>query len=326
MADDTYYSDRTDGPVARVREDVPAEVWRGLVALIQRRVDSGWLAREFPGQGCPDGSAITGTNRNAFDASLLAEIPRLQPFEGWSDKAQFMVDYRPLLDPAQLPPTPTALDVIDFITRHVAKPTNRVSHDYFRHDHLVFDETMDDPTSDECRSVREGRREFRKDVDLIFARNGLAFTIGDDNKVQRLGPVEARRMLGDFVPRTGDAELDAMLQDARARFTSRDRSDQAAALDKLWDAFERLKTLELGDPTKKTQPAQQLIQRAAAGSDTLAGHLHHEFRALTDIGNQFYIRLSEHGQHRLPEPAGVDYVFTRLLALTAFVLRQTNRM
>lgn len=117
-----------------------------------------------------------------------------------------------------------------------------------------------------------------------------------------------------------------MLRDARGRFTSRDRSDQISALDKLWDAFERLKTLELGDPTKKTQSAQQLIRRAVAGSDALASHLDHEFRALTDIGNQFHIRHSEHGQQQLPEPAGVDYVFTRLLAVIAFVLRQTNRL
>lgn len=202
MADDAYYSDRTEGPVARVREDVPAEVWRGLVALIQRRVDSGWLAREFPGQGCrADGWAITGTNRNAFDAALLAEVPRLQPADDWSDASWSMRDYRPVLDPARLPPTPVALDVVDFIARHVAKPANLVWDDYFKHDHVVFDETKDDPVSDLCRSVREGRWEFRKDVDLIFARNGVAFTIGVDNKVPPRtcrSPRDARRLHASY--------------------------------------------------------------------------------------------------------------------------------
>ncbi len=53
-----------------------------------------------------------------------------------------------------------------------------------------------------------------------------------------------------------------------------------------------------------------------------------EFSELTKIGNAFQIRHFEHEQSPLPTPTEtvVDYLFTRLAALIAYLLRQTGRM
>ncbi|WP_051174042.1 hypothetical protein [Amycolatopsis orientalis] len=82
-------------------------------------------------------------------------------------------------------------------------------------------------------------------MDLLFARNGIAFTIGDDRFVTRLAPVEARSLVSEFQPDTGDLVLDEKLIDAVSQFLSRRPADRQDALEKLWDACERLKTLEL---------------------------------------------------------------------------------
>lgn len=315
VQNDVFYSDRTGESVARIREEIPPEVWGSLVAIIQRRLGDGFLARSFPIQDCIDGPfLITGTNGIAFEQTLIALVPQLaaqptaQP-DPWTSSAR----RPPVLDANRPPPTSIALDVVDFFLLHVEMPMSRTYHDWGHHEHLMFDGSGKGP----------GQRECRAEIELIFERNGIAFTIGPDMRVARLGPPEARPLLSDFVANSEDPELNSMLHEARARFLSRDPAQTIGALEKLWDAFERLKTLELGGD--KSQSIGVLIDRAAPGS-ALRSHLEAECKELTKIGNSFHIRHFEHDKNALPSLAAVDYLFTRLAALIAFLLRQTGRM
>lgn len=101
--------------------------------------------------------------------------------------------------------------------------------------------------------------------------------------------------------------------------------DRLDALKDLWDAFERLKTLECCGEKKAS--LRQLMDRAAPASP-FRERLEAESAELTKIGNAFHIRHFEHDTAPLPEPATttVDYLFTRMLALIAYLLRQTGRM
>jgi hypothetical protein len=301
MTSEFFYTDRTEGPAPRVLEEITMPVWQGIAALVERRIADGSLAKEFPLQDCSDSStAITGTDWTGLFQTLAALIPQLPG---------------PGLNARDLPPTPVVLDLIDFVGGHIASPTDRYQHTYFRHEHLVFDQP---------ESVRDGRQQFRNDVELMFQRNGIAFTLGTDMKVTRLGPPEARQLLSDFTPSTGDSDLDAKLRDALTRFLSRDPQDRVDGLEKLWDAFERVKTLELG-PGDKKKSIGQLLDRVAGGSG-FRDVLEAECNALTKIGNQFQIRHFEHDRERLPGPSAVDYLFVRLAALIGLLLRETGRM
>jgi hypothetical protein len=145
---------------------------------------------------------------------------------------------------------------------------------------------------------------------LLFGRNGIAFTLGDDMRVRRLGPSEARSLLSDFTPNSGDRHLDAKLSDAITRFLSRAPGDRRDALEKLWDAFEILKNIESGGGTPNVkQSVTQLLDRAAPGP--LHDELEAEFMALNKIGNNFSIRHHGGQQQTLPSDAAVDYVFVR---------------
>ncbi|MEV0534734.1 hypothetical protein [Kitasatospora sp. NPDC050463] len=313
MTDSTFYSDRTGHTVPRVDEELSASVWRGLAALIQRRIKDGSLARAFPQYGCTDGdSYITGTDEVAFLDSLGVLVPSLTRTA--------------LLDPDHQPATLAILDVIDFVALNIDKPARRAHHSFMQHDHLFFDDQREaDPYRFNTPALTPGQAEFQRDIELIFARNGIAFTLGDDLRIRRLGPPESRSVISDFKPATGDEALDAKLTEAVTRFLSTSPSDRQDALEKLWDGFERLKTLELGGKDKKAS-ATQLLDRAAHGSEAFRMVLEQEFKALTEIGNRFTIRHHEHDKHPVPADAAVDYLFVRMLSLVSQILRATGRL
>jgi hypothetical protein len=301
VSDSAFFSDRTGQPVPRISEEINANAWRGLVALIEGRIGDGSLARDFPMRDCEDGVGyVTGTDEEMFIDSLKAHVPEIGNIP---------------LATNRVPSAAVVLDILDFVALHIDQPNRRAFHRYFGHEHLFFSHNQ--------QWMTRGEAQFRSDVDLIFARNGIAFTFGEDMRIHRLGPPEARQLISDFRPKTGDRELDAKLMDATSRFQSRNPSDRQDALEKLWDAFERLKTLEPG-ANKKDSLAKLLA--ASVAMDPFRAELESEFRTLTKIGNDFTIRHHERDRYDLPNDHARDYLFIRLIGLIAFVLRQIGRM
>lgn len=290
----SFYSDRTRGRLVRDREVVDKVAWRGLLALIDSRIENNWLANEFLDQ-CPDGNGISGTNQSRLNDVLAAFIPDLS----WPPE---------YVDRDVVPETYQILDLIDFIGQRIAKPKPGPYHSYYRHNELNFD-------------VPTGREEFRHEVNLLFARSGLAYEVSPDMEVERIGPPEARQTLVDLDPDSGDEIFDNLVIEARRRFLSRNRGDQSVGLEKLWDAFERLKTLEPGKDKKSRMNA--LLDRLSSGS--WRGHLDAEAMQLTGIGNSMTIRHFETGKEPLPDGA-TDYLFTRMASLMLYILRSTGRL
>ncbi|WKX19346.1 hypothetical protein [Streptomyces sp. HUAS CX7] len=343
MTESAFYSDRAGLGKARVSETVSAEAWAGLTALIQQRIDDGSLARAFPLYTCPDDpgrNTVTGTDEEKFLRSLTAHVPDLvaplvapdpghdgEPAvtaSGWpSGESHVAQPSRSPLDPGKVPATATALDLIDFVALHIDQPTSRSSHNWnFDHTHYSFHQ----PDYFYDTELTPGQVQLRHDIDLLFARNGIAYTVGDDMRVRRLGPPEALPLISDFRPSTGDPQLDSKLKDAMERFLSRDSVDRQDALEKLWDAFERLKTLELGGGTLKKASVSQLLTLASSGSVPFRELLDAEFKTLTRIGNDFTIRHHEHDKEDVPTDAAIDYLFMRLVSAISLVLRHTGRM
>ena len=209
MSDPAFYSDRTGQPFARTGEEVTENAWRGLVALIKSRLGDGYLAHAFPIRDCVDTNYVCGTDERLFMDSLKAHVP--------------LAGDRPLLS-GHVPDTTVALDILDFLALRIEKPIGRQRHDFFGHEHLFF--------SSDQEWIDPGVAEFAHNVDLIFGRNGIAFTFSDDMRIRRLGPPEGRQLISDFRPRTGDPELDAKLMDAVVRFQSRTSANRQDALEK----------------------------------------------------------------------------------------------
>jgi hypothetical protein len=293
VTDRSYYSDRTGEARARDIDEVTEEAWRGLASLMRARMSQNWLAREFP-ITCSDGNGVVDTNYTNLRGLLLAHVPRAS----WP------------IDEDTMPSNEVVFDMVEFVARRVAKPSETTWHDYLRHHELSFNE-------------RQGRLEFRRDVNEVLARTGLAYELNENLQVSRLGKPEVRRTVADLRPDTGDATLDDLVSEARRRLVSRDPAEQRVALEKLWAAFERMKTIEPG-ADKKAQ-ARALLDRVAPVGSRIRQELEDESKALTRIGNQMRIRHSETDREAVADK-DVDYLFNRLGGFVLHVLRGTGRI
>lgn len=122
--------------------------------------------------------------------------------------------------------------------------------------------------------------------------------------------------------RTGDATLDHLLEDARRKFLSPREEDRRDALEKLWDTFERIKTLEPGKDKRAQTDAfldrvtSRAVYRSALGT---------EAKELSDLGKNLRIRHSETDKEEIESSEQVDYLFERLFGLVRLLLRMTSR-
>jgi len=151
-----------------------------------------------------------------------------------------------------------------------------------------------------------------------FADGVLVQLVRDIDRLREMRPVppvlfEAMGRL----PTSGDATLDDLLNDACAKFKDPAPKARAEATEKLWDAWERLKSI--GVQVKKKESVGQLLDLASP-EPVLRAQLEMEARTLTGIGNAFQIRHFETDKVELVNPAHFDYLFHRLYALIHLLL------
>lgn len=124
------------------------------------------------------------------------------------------------------------------------------------------------------------------------------------------------------LPPSGDHTLDTLLLDACAKFRDPAPKARAEATEKLWDAWERLKSIEV-QGNKRLSVAKLLDQTAP--EHTFRRILEEEARTLTDAGNAFHIRHFETDKVSLAQPEHYDYMFHRLFALMHLLLFSRRR-
>lgn len=289
----TYFSERENGERPRDNEDIGEGSWGGIQALIFSRIEDGSFGVSYP-LTCDDGPVPIGSDEDRLWQVMRAEIPTLQQ-RPWYESAQ------------ELPRTIDILDMIEFCWRCIGKPIRLSYHSYLKHNHLKFD-------------TEAGRDEFRDDINRIFRGNGLAYELTEWGHIERLVAPVLREELAAIQFSTGDAEFDRLLETARQKFLHPDEVVRREALEVLWDAWERLKTLGRGSD-KKAQVMSLLDDTAGPSSSKFRTMLEQEAKELTSIGNTFRIRHSETSQERLAEGKHVDYLFHRLLSLVQLILR-----
>jgi hypothetical protein len=119
------------------------------------------------------------------------------------------------------------------------------------------------------------------------------------------------------LPPSGDATLDQLLAEAIARFRDPAPGRRKEGLERLWDAWERLKTID--HASNKRLSVTALLDRAAEAGP-FREVLENESRSLTDVGNTFHIRHFETGRVAVRRDSHVDYLFHRLFALIHLLL------
>ncbi|MGD0080768.1 MAG: hypothetical protein ABSB80_09000 [Methanoregula sp.] len=142
-------------------------------------------------------------------------------------------------------------------------------------------------------------------------------------KIIRLAPEGLRELLQETNFNTGDTAFDTLFNTARIKYLSAHFEDRKVALEKLWDAWERLKSLEI--PGDKRASLSKLLEKTTPTLE-LREKLDSEARALTEIGNQFMIRHTETDKIPITSSDQIDYFFHRLFSLIYLILKSTNRI
>ncbi|GED09841.1 hypothetical protein [Cellulosimicrobium cellulans] len=287
-----FFSDRVSGPTPRTADALPPETSTGLVNLVEAKIDQNWFAHRFP-LACPDGQGVAGTAAAKLGKELRALIPGLEwPQTTSSDPTDEQV-----------------LDLVEYAARRIARPESGRWHEFYGHHELIF-------------TTEDGPRLFREEVNLILARGGTTFELTSDGTVQRVGTPVLRQAISDLRPATGDDDLDGLILESRRLYTSRKYDQRRLGLERLWDAFERLKTIDIPGGDKK-KSLQELL--AHIGDPKLRNVAEAEMNVLTEIGNTFSIRHHETRTSQVPAGAR-DYLYTRAANLITFLLTQSNRL
>ena len=195
----------------------------------------------------------------------------------------------------------------------------------------VFDFPHDRPTRvalqiELCRAIAEGTVRFLDfAINYFYSGNALSGhsvavargllrpLVRDIERLAESRPIPPIlfEAMG-HLPTSGDAKLDELVREACSRFADPAPKARYEAVERLWDAWERLKTVEI--PEDKPASASQLLAKAAK-EPTFRERLAQEAKALTEIGNTFHIRHFETNRVELTSSAHAEYLFHRLYAL-----------
>ncbi len=297
----TFFSDRELGKKAATVEEIDISVWNGIVAIFDSFISDNAFSKNFPEQ-CPDNRGISGCNRELLNDKLKALVPKIDiPISRKDEFAKSYADWdKPAEQVKNTVDTFAVLDFIEFCFQNMYDAINRGDwHDFYGHYHLAFKDTG------------EVRKKFVVEINALFERNGIAYQLTDDGQIIRLLIPELAQLVSVRY-KTNDAKLNELLSEATSAFVLPKRQDRFRATEKLWDAFERIKTYCHVD--KKTS-IEQLIKIVSNGNAPLEKHLDSEAKELTAIGNNFQIRHFEQGKQEINDDHHLDYLFHRLLSL-----------
>lgn len=265
------------------------------------------LAWKYPAQ-CPDGQGCCGLNQEQFELDLRYEIPTLFRDSAGHLAAPalycdvFSGDKQDEYDQYAL------LDFIELFAQNVRDITIGSFHSYWGHHHIT------------CRSSNIICSQFRDEINGIFQKTGLLYELNTNLQVERIvenSPVTPT--VESAIATVKEAGTRELLQEAILLHRSPYPTDIRNAVEKLWDAYERLKTYYT--TMNKAKSAEKIVNDIADGQASYITLFDTEFRALTKIGNDFRIRHHETDKVEITDVRYYDYFFNRCLSLIALAIQ-----
>jgi hypothetical protein len=288
------FTDRHGMTEPRVKDELDVELTKGLLTVVNAKIGENLFGGAFS-EGCYDPPYDSiGCDQGKLKDGLAA-YKVIWPGDWPSQNDEW-------------PSNPQLFDLLEFLYEHAGLPKSYYHHPFFGHEHYAYDQEA-------------GRAKFEEDINRFFERNGLAFEL-KHGEVTRMAPTGLQEALATTVFKTGDNDLDRLLETAREKFLNHSLDVRKEGLEKLWDAWERLKTVEPGKD-KKAQ-ANALLDKAT-NEPHLRARLEKEAMELTEIGNNFIIRHTETNKTPITGSAHVDYLFHRMFSFIRLLLRSSGR-
>ena len=263
------------------------------------------IAWKYPEQ-CPDGYGCCGLDYQQFDANIRYEIPGL--FRNERDQIDVPKQYTlPWGDnPCDEYDAYALLDYIEFFAQNCRDVDVGGFHSFFAHHHL------------ELKNSDSVYKQFQADINDIFRKTGSLYQLTDSKIIERI--VENTPLTPEIentvsqIKETGTREL---LEEAIALYKQPYPESARDAVEKIWDALERLKTYYTN--LDKKASASKIVDDMAGGNAAFLKLFNDEFKVLTDIGNGFRIRHHETNKVDITDPRHY-----RCLSLIALAIQYLN--
>lgn len=154
------------------------------------------------------------------------------------------------------------------------------------------------------------------EVNAILNLNGISLKL-ENGKIESM--VDSL-LINSSLTSIDEAGLKELLQEANSYY---EKGNMNIAVEKLWDAFERLKTYY--SPTlDKKKSVNKIIDDMSGNKEPFKKMFDKEFYELTTIGNKFRIRHHETTKVDIEERGHYDYFYKRCLSLITTALQYLN--
>jgi hypothetical protein len=154
---------------------------------------------------------------------------------------------------------------------------------------------------------------FPNEINLIFQNNNFPFKLSG-------GKIERIRSIVKTKEEIKEVGLKELIEQASLLYRSNNISDKQTAVEKLWDAFERLKSY-YGADAKKKASVGKIVDAISHSDSNYTTLFDEEFSKLTKIGNNYRIRHHEINKIDIIDNNYYDYFFQRLFALIDLALK-----
>lgn len=166
-------------------------------------------------------------------------------------------------------------------------------------------------------------KKFKLEINEIFEKAGLLYKLTDKKIIERVilnMPFNSNmENICKSVPERGIKNL---LEDAIALYKTPDPKTRQDSIEKLWDALERLKTYY--KELDKKSSINNLLKVISNNNDDFFELFNNEFKALTNIGNNYRIRHHETNKIEITDMRYYDYLFNRCISLIALSVQFLN--
>ena len=200
------------------------------------------------------------------------------------------------------------LDLIEFFAQNIEDISERWNNERYRNYQTI-----------DCLNTSDVFENFQEAINEIFIESGLLYELTDEKIIERIvenSPLTAE-IENNFavVHEVGTREL---LKDAVALYKTPNPSARQDSVEKIWDAFERLKTYYI--TLDKKHSSEKIVNDMAGGNDKFVDLFNDEFKMLTEIGNKYRIRHHETDKIDITDIRYYDYLFNRCLSLIALAI------
>lgn len=153
--------------------------------------------------------------------------------------------------------------------------------------------------------------EFSSRINAILLMNKLPYSLNE-------GIIQGTHIIAitdEQIGATPEVGVTELLQKAQNCYNNGKKED---AVEKLWDAFERLKTIYTN--CDKKQSVTKIVDIISKGNPKYKEIFDTEFQTLSNIGNNFRIRHHETDKTEINDDRYYDYFFSRCVSLISLIL------